>query len=25
MYEKALQIFPDFAEASDGLKREKTS
>src|SRR5438552_7145984 len=25
MYEKALQVFPDFAEASDGLKREKTS
>ena len=24
MYEKALQVFPDFAEASDGLKREKT-
>src|SRR2546422_1439802 len=25
MYEKALRVFPDFAEASDGLKREKTS
>src|SRR5712691_7598675 len=25
MYQKALQVFPDFAEASDGLKREKTS
>jgi curli biogenesis system outer membrane secretion channel CsgG len=25
MYEKALQVFPDFAEASDGLKREKNS
>jgi len=25
MYQKALQVFPDFAEASDGLRREKTS
>jgi TolB-like protein len=25
MYQKALQVFPDFAEASDGLKREKNS